>query len=61
MAKLDEIQVINKFAQQYLYKTSLRVVSQKISQNGHLIAQNRPAPLWRALRMVITWPFFIQF
>ena len=32
-----------------------------ISKNGHLMAQNRPAPLWRALPMAITWPFFIKF
>ena len=43
-------------------KTSLKSISQKLDQNGHQLAQNRPdATLARALPMVITWPFFIQF
>ena len=43
-------------------KTSLKSVSQKLGQNGNKLAQNRPdATLARALPMVITWPFFIQF
>ena len=43
-------------------KISLKSISQKLGQNGHQLAQNRPdATLARALPMVITWPFFIQF
>ena len=43
-------------------KTSLKSISQKLGQNGYQLAQNRPdATLARALPMVITWPFFIQF
>ena len=45
-----------------LGKTSLKSISQKLGQNGHQLAQNRPdATLACTLPMVITWPFFIQF
>ena len=38
-------------------KTNLKSISQKLGQNGHQLAQNRPdATLARALPMVITWP-----
>ena len=43
-------------------QNKLKSISQKLGQNGHQLAQNRPdATLAHALPMVITWPFFIQF